>query len=100
MSPRLSPQCYSSSASCPLRQRYRPADRRDHVRAHPDPAENAALGLDHLEPKRLEFREIGADTIFENETIEAAIVRLAHRRVDADFGRDARHDELTDAPVF
>ena len=60
----------------------------------PDPAENPALRLDHLEAHLLEFREIRADAILEHEAVEPAIVGLAHRGVDADLGGDAADDQL------
>src|SRR6266704_44458 len=40
-----------------------PADRRDDVARLADPAENAALGLDHFQAHLLELEEIGADAI-------------------------------------
>ena len=63
------------------------------------PAEDAALRLDHRERRRLELREVGADAVLEHQAVVAAVVRLAHRGVDAHLGRDAAHDELPDAAV-
>src|SRR5262245_57738453 len=39
-----------------------------------DPTENTALRLDHPEPHLLELREIRADAILEDETVEAAVI--------------------------
>jgi hypothetical protein len=64
-----------------------------------DPAENAALGLDHLERGLLELREVRADAILEHQAVVAAVVRLAHCRVDADLGRHAADHELANAAV-
>ena len=48
----------------------------------------------------MEVREIGADAIFEHQTVVAAVVGFAHRGVDADLRRDAGDNELLDAPVL
>jgi len=39
----------------------------------------------------------GAATIFEQQALEPAVVGLAHRRMDADVGRDPRQREIGDA---
>jgi hypothetical protein len=39
----------------------------------------------------------GAATIFEQQAFEPAVVGLAHRRMDADVGRDPRQGEIGDA---
>ena len=48
-------------------------------------------------PVGLEFGEVGAGAIRQHQAVEAAIVRFAHRRVDADLGGDAADDQLRDA---
>src|SRR5580700_9647070 len=52
------------------------------------PAEDAALRLDHLDPGSLELGEVRAGTVLQHETVEAAVVGLAHCGVDADLGGD------------
>ena len=64
-----------------------------------DPAEDAALSLDHRQARLLELREIGTHAVGQHEAAEAAVVGFAHRGVDADFGGDAADDELLDAAV-
>ena len=65
-----------------------------------DPAENAALGFDHGEPDRVEFREVRADAVLGHEAVVTAIVGFANRGVDTHFSRDASHDELADAAIL
>jgi hypothetical protein len=59
-----------------------------------DPAENAALSLDHLKAHFLKFGKVRAHAVFGNEAVVAAIVGLAHRGVDADLGGHTGDDEL------
>ena len=66
-------------------------------RGRRDPAEDAALRLDHRDPRGVEFGEVGASAVLQHETVEAAIVGLAHRGVDADLGCDAANQKLSDA---
>src|SRR3954469_25896583 len=61
-----------------------------------DPAEDPALGLDHLERDALELREVGPDAVRQDERVVAAVVRLTDAGVDADLGRHAADDELLD----
>src|SRR6516164_5866816 len=49
-----------------------------------DPAEDAALRLDHAQPHLLKLREVRADAIGHDEALVAAVVSLAYRRIDAD----------------
>src|SRR5580692_8920966 len=79
--------CYESGSGETGEQRSR--------RRHP--SEDAALRLDHRQAHRLELREVGAGAVLQHQAIEAAIVRLAHRRVDADLGGDATHQQPGDA---
>src|SRR5580658_4234223 len=76
-----------------------PADRSYHVSRMTHPSEDPALRLDHVEAGGLEFREIRSDAILDDEAIEAAIIGLAHGRVDAHLRRDARDHELTDRAI-
>ena len=62
-----------------------------------NPAENAALRLDHPEAHFLKFRVVGADAILGNEAVVAAVVGLADGGVDAHFGGDAGDDKVGDA---
>src|SRR5260370_4431674 len=66
----------------------------DQRRRLADPAENATLGLDHPQPDGMKFREVGAAAILQHEAVIAAVIGLAHRRVDADLRRDAGHHQL------
>src|SRR5260370_22705747 len=65
-----------------------------------DPAEDAALGLDHLQAHGLELWKVGSHAVFEHEAVIAPVVGFAHRGVDADFGRYAGDDELLDAAAL
>ena len=65
-----------------------------------DPAENAALRLDHFETPFLEIREIGADTVRGDEAVESAVVGLAHSGVHSDLSGQAGDDELGNAEVL
>ena len=65
-----------------------------------DPAENSALGLDHLESHFLEFRKVRTDTVLGDEAIVATVVCFAHRGIDADLRRYSRDDELPNATML
>src|SRR6516162_8776244 len=65
-----------------------------------DPAEDAALRLDHAQPHLLKLREVRADAIGNDEAVVAAVVSLAHRRIDANLGGDPADDQLGDAAVL
>src|SRR6516164_8168474 len=65
-----------------------------------DPAGDAALRLDHAQPHLLKLREVGSDAISNDEAVVAAVVGLAHRRIDADLGGDPADDQLGDAAVL
>src|SRR5258708_6041481 len=60
-------------------------------------AEHAVLHLDHLERGGVVAGVGRAAAVLEEQALVAAIVALAHRRVDADVGRDAREHEVGDA---
>src|SRR4029078_6447619 len=75
------------------------AQRDDRARRVGDPAEDGALRLDHVERGALELREVRADAVLKHDALVAAVVRLAHRRRDADLGRHAADDERLDAAV-
>src|SRR5215472_12404634 len=61
-----------------------------------DPAEDAALRLDHRDAGSVEFGEVRAGAVFQHQAVEAAVVGLAHRGVDADLGGDAADEKLRD----
>src|ERR1700730_4176703 len=65
-----------------------------------DPAEDAALRLDHAQSHLLKLREIRADAIGYDDAFVAAVVRLTHRGIDADLGRYPADDQLRDVPVL
>src|SRR6516164_2458210 len=65
-----------------------------------DPAEDAALCLDHAQPHLLKLREVRADAIGHDEALVAAVVSLAYRRIDADLSRDPANDQRGDAAVL
>ena len=62
-----------------------------------DPAEDAALGLDHLQAHLVEFGKVGGAAIRQHDAAIAAVVGLAHRGVDADLGGDAADQQILDA---
>ena len=65
-----------------------------------DPAEDAALGLDHLEADAVELREVGGAAVGEHDAAVAAVVGLADRRVHADLGGHAADEQRVDAAVL
>ena len=69
-------------------------ERRGDVAGRRGPADDAALGDDHVERRLLEGREVGLRRVLDEEAVEAAVVGLAERRLDADLRRDARDDEV------
>ena len=62
-------------------------------------AEHAALHGHHLERGEVVAVIGGAGAVLEQEALEAAVVRLAHRGVHAHVGRDAREDQMGDPLV-
>src|SRR5215831_16464282 len=65
-----------------------------------DPAEDAALRLDHPETHFVEFGEVRTATIAGHDTAIAAVVRFADRRVDAHLCGYPAHDQVLDAAVL
>ena len=61
-----------------------------------DPAEDAALRLDHLQADALEFGEIRTDAIGYDQALVAAVVGLAGGGVHAHLGGDAGDQQLGD----
>ena len=62
-----------------------------------DDAKDPALHLDHLD-RVLMVRPVGrAAAIFQQQTLEPPIIRLAHRGVNAHIGGDAGQNEIGDA---
>ncbi len=64
-----------------------------------DPAEDAALGGDHVEADALELREVGADAVGEDQDVVAPVIGFADRRVHAHLGGHPGDDERLDARV-
>ena len=62
-----------------------------------DPAENAALGLDHLQAHLVEFGKVGCAAVRQHHAAIAAVVGFAHGGVDADLGGDAADQQILDA---
>src|SRR6185436_20242140 len=76
--PFQSPGTHQRTAACPFvmsfplfsfRRGLGPGERFQKPLRVADPAENAALGLDHLERRLLELREIRADAILEHQAV-------------------------------
>src|SRR3954467_6765283 len=59
-----------------------------------DPAEDAALGLDHLQAHLVKFGEVGCAAVGDDDAAIAAVIGLAHGGVDAHFSGDAAHQEI------
>ena len=55
------------------------------------------MHLDHLQRGGVVSRVGGAAAIFQQQTLKATVVGVAHRRVDADVGGDAGQDHVDDA---
>src|SRR6185369_7820649 len=72
----------------------------DHVVRGTDPAEDAALGLDHPEADLVELGKVGRARVGDHETAIAAIVGLAHGGVDADLGGDPAHEQALDGAAL
>ena len=73
--------------------------RRERGRRIRHPAEDRALRLDHREAHLVEFRKVGGAAVGEHDAAIAAVVRLAHRGVDADLGGDAADQQVLDAEI-
>src|SRR6266496_3801860 len=72
-------------------------ERGKELRRIADPAEDAALCLDHLQRHPLELWEVRCHAVREYQAVVAAIVRLADGGVDADLGGHAADDQAGDA---
>ena len=57
----------------------------------------AALRRDHRQRRRLELGEVALGAVLDHQAGVAAVVGLAHRRLHADLGGDAREDQVGDA---
>jgi hypothetical protein len=67
----------------------RSSEKREQGRRIRDGAKDPALHLDHFD-RVLMVRPVGrAAAVFEQQTFEPAIIRLAHRGVNAHIGSDA-----------
>ena len=64
-----------------------------------DPTEDPALGLDHSQAHLVKLGEVRAAAVAGDDAAVAAVVRFAHRGVDADLGRHAADDQVLDAAV-
>jgi len=58
-----------------------------------DSAEDAALHLHHVERREMVARVSGRAAILKKQALEAAVVALAHRRMDAHIGSDAAQND-------
>src|SRR5581483_7884158 len=65
-----------------------------------DPAEDAALGLDHLQAHLVKLGEVRRAAIRDDDAAIAAVIGLAHGGVDAHFGGDAAHEQILDAVLL
>src|SRR5712671_360956 len=72
----------------------------DHRFGGCDPAEYTTLRLDHAQPHLLKLREIRPDAIRYDDAFVAAVVRLTHRGIHADFGGNPADDQLSDVAVL
>src|SRR3954454_5583472 len=54
-----------------------------------DPAEDAALGLDHLQAHLVKLGEVGCAAVRDDDAAVAAVIGFAHGGIDAHLGRDA-----------
>ena len=63
------------------------------------PAEDPALGGDHLQAHALELGEVGAHAVREHEALVTAVVGLPDGGVHADLGGHARDDQAGDAAL-
>src|SRR4051794_16392051 len=70
---------------------------RDERQAVADRAEDAALHRHHLDRRLVVAPVGGAAAVLEQQALEAAVVGLAHRGVDADVSRDAGQHDIADA---
>ena len=75
------------------------AERREHAARVGDPAEDAALRLDHREADLVKLGKVRGAAVAGHDAAIAAIVGLAHGRVHADLGGDAADDQRLDAAV-
>src|SRR5678815_1340038 len=64
------------------------------------PAENAALGPDHLKSDTLKLGKVGADAVLEDAAVVAAIVGFPNGGVHAHFRRHAGDEQLGNAAVL
>src|SRR5260221_9795822 len=94
---RASCEAPPSRASCEAPPARASCERLDERARARHGAEDAVLHLDHLERGGVVAGVGGAAAVLEEEALVAAIVALAHRRVDADVGRDSREHEVGDA---
>src|SRR6516164_9748322 len=61
------------------------------------PADDSALGADHVEGGHLELREIAFGGVLGQQALEAAVVGLAHGGLHANFRSDSGEHQLPDA---
>src|SRR2546421_10890 len=58
------------------------------------PADDAALRTHHGERARLELGKVALGRILDQQAVEAAVVGLAHRRLDAHLRRDPGEQQM------
>lgn len=73
--------------------------RMDHVVCFGDGAKDAAFHLDGFKRAHMEGRLARGSAVFQNDTVEAFVVRLPHRRRHTDIRGDACNDQIFDALV-
>src|SRR5262245_4033414 len=74
-------------------------NRLDEILGIRHPSEDGALRLDHLEADALELGEIRRHAVAQHDALEAAVVCLAYRGMDAHLERHAANHERLDAAV-
>ena len=87
----------TSSARVPLSERARGAGRGGRFATQP---KMPPCALIISSAQSLELREVRGDAVREHQAVVAAVVRLAHRGVDAHLGGHAADDELPDAAAL
>src|SRR5262245_23022259 len=64
-----------------------------------NPPEDPALGFDHSQPDFVKLREVRTAAVAGDDAAVAAIVRLAHGRMNTHLRRHAAHDQVLDAAI-
>jgi hypothetical protein len=69
-------------------------DRADERIRGTHPADDSALGFEHVEGRFVELRKVGAGAIGQDEALETSVVCLARGRLHADFCGDPGQDKV------